>query len=41
MAPVSSPLLAVIAVVAIVLSLVEVKKDGFHRVPERPLVRTY
>jgi hypothetical protein len=34
-------LIVVVAVVAIVLALIEVKKDGYRRAPERPLVRIY
>ena len=34
-------LLGVIAVASIVFALVEVARDGYHRVPERNLVRIF
>lgn len=34
-------LLGVVAVASIVFALVEVARDGYHRVPERNLVRIF
>ena len=34
-------LLVLVSLAAIVFSLVEIKRDGYRRTPERPLVRIF